>query len=312
VQVSDRLELIRVDTQQQLEKMRATVDDKLHQTLEERLGRSFKLVSDHLEKVQKGLGEMQSLAAGVGDLKKVLANVKTRGILGEIQLLNIIEEIMTPDQYALNVAVVPGRDSRVEVAIKLPGNKEEQTHLFLPIDSKFPMDKYQNLSDAYDLGCTVEIARCSKELHKAILVAAKEIRTKYVAPPYTTDFAVMFLPVEGLYAEISRQGDLLYTLRSEYQILVAGPSNLSAFLSSLQMGFRTLAIEKRSSEVWTILGQIKTEFGKFGTALEKVQKKLSEANSAIDQAGVRRRVLERKLSKVEELPVPTLPLKSVL
>ena len=312
LQVSERLDLIRLDNQQQLEKMRATVDEKLHQTLEERLGRSFKLVSDHLEKVQKGLGEMQSLAAGVGDLKKVLSNVKTRGILGEIQLLNIIEEIMTPDQYELNANIVPGRDGRVEVAIKLPGNKEKKAHLYLPIDSKFPMDKYQVLSDAYDGGCSVEIGKCSKELRKAILTAAKDIRSKYVAPPYTTDFAIMFLPVEGLYAEISRQGDLLHTLRSDYQILVAGPSNLSAFLSSLQMGFRTLAIEKRSSEVWTILGTIKTEFGKFGTALEKVQKKLSEANSAIDQAGVRRRVLERKLNKVEELPVPTLPLKSVL
>ncbi|NND33072.1 MAG: DNA recombination protein RmuC, partial [Saprospiraceae bacterium] len=214
--------------------------------------------------------------------------------------------------YDLNANVVPGREGRVEVAIKLPGNKEERTHLYLPIDSKFPMDKYQVLADAYDEGCAIEIARCGKELQRAILTAAKDIRTKYVAPPYTTDFAIMFLPVEGLYAEISRQGDLLHTLRADYQILVAGPSNLSAFLSSLQMGFRTLAIEKRSSEVWTILGTIKTEFGKFGTALEKVQKKLSEANSAIDQAGVRRRVLERKLNKVEELPVPALPLKSVL
>lgn len=311
-QMGERLEAMRSDNSIQLEKMRQTVDEKLHQTLEERLGRSFRLVSDHLEKVQKGLGEMQSLAAGVGDLKKVLSNVKTRGILGEIQLLNIIEEIMTREQYELNAAVVPGKDVRVEVAIRLPGKNDEQQMLFLPIDSKFPMDKYQSLTDAYDSGCATEIGLQGKELRKAIIQAAKDIRSKYVAPPYTTDFAIMFLPVEGLYAEISRQGDLLYVLRSEYQILVAGPSNLSAFLSSLQMGFRTLAIERRSSEVWTLLSQIKSEFGKFGDALEKVQKKLSEANSAIDQAGVRRRAMERKLNKVEELPINSLPVKSVL
>ncbi len=311
-EVSQRLETIRTENHQQLEKMRVTVDEKLHQTLEERLGRSFRIVSDHLEKVQKGLGEMQSLAAGVGDLKKVLSNVKTRGILGEIQLLNIIEEIMTPDQYELNISVTPGKDSRVEVAIKMPGKKNECEHLFLPIDSKFPLDKYQSLTDAYDLGCALQIAEKTKELKRAILVAAKDIQTKYIAPPHTTDFAIMFLPVEGLYAEISRQGDLLHDLRSKYQILVAGPNNLSAFLSSLQMGFRTLAIEKRSSEVWTMLSEIKTEFGKFGGALEKVQKKLSEANNAIDQVGVRRRVIERKLNKVEELPDDSLVVKRVL
>ncbi len=311
-QIADRLETIRSDNNLQLEKMRATVDEKLHQTLEERLGRSFRIVSDHLEKVQKGLGEMQSLAAGVGDLKKVLSNVKTRGILGEIQLLNIIEEIMTPEQYELNAAIVPGIDVRVEVAIKMPGKKNDQQYLFLPIDSKFPMDKYQALADAYESGSVIDISHQGKELKKAIIQAAKDIRSKYVSPPYTTDFAIMFLPVEGLYAEISRQGDLMYILRSEYQILVAGPNNLSAFLSSLQMGFRTLAIEKRSSEVWTLLSQIKNEFGKFGDALEKVQKKLTEANSAIDQAGIRRRVLERKLNKVEELPSSSLTVKSVL
>ncbi|MCB0689979.1 MAG: DNA recombination protein RmuC [Saprospiraceae bacterium] len=311
LQVSERLEVMRQDNNKQLEQMRATVDEKLHQTLEERLGRSFKVVSEHLEKVQKGLGEMQSLAAGVGDLKKVLSNVKTRGILGEIQLLNIIEEIMTKEQYQLNAVVVPGKDFRVEIAIKLPGKNDDHKTLFLPIDSKFPLDKYQALTDAYESGCAAEITNKSKELHRAIILAAKDIRSKYIAPPYTTDFAIMFLPVEGLYAEISRHGDLLHTLRTEHQILVAGPSNLSAFLSSLQMGFRTLAIEKRSSEVWTLLSEIKTEFGKFGTALEKVQKKLSEANNVIDQAGVRRRAIERKLNKVEELPEgPTV--KSVL
>ncbi|MCL4124213.1 UNVERIFIED_CONTAM: hypothetical protein GTU68_062336 [Idotea baltica] len=313
LQVGDRLEAIRLDNNVQLEKMRSTVDEKLHKTLEERLGRSFKMVSEHLEKVQKGLGEMQSLAAGVGDLKKVLSNVKTRGILGEIQLLNIIEEIMTGEQYDLNAAVVPGSANRVEVAIKMPGSSPGLKSLYIPIDSKFPMDKYQCLTEAYDLGCTQTISEKSKDLRRAIIVAAKDIQTKYIYPPHTTDFAIMFLPVEGLYAEVSRQGNLLHILRTEHQILVAGPSNLSAFLSSLQMGFRTLAIEKRSSEVWTMLAEIKTEFGKFGMALEKVQKKLSEANNAIDQAGVRKRALERKLNRVEDVPKsPALPVKSIL
>ncbi len=285
-----------------MEKMRATVDEKLHHTLEERLGRSFQLVSDHLEKVQKGLGEMQHLAAGVGDLKKVLSNVKTRGILGEIQLLNILEEVLTAEQYDLNVSVVPGRDSRVEVAVKMPGTSPAQKCLYLPVDSKFPMDKYQHLIDAYERGCPEEIQNTTKALHRALLTAAKDIRTKYVSPPYTTDFAILFLPVEGLYAEVSRSPELLYRLRNEFQILVVGPSNLTAFLSALKMGFRTLAIEKRSGEVWTLLSQIKTEFGKFGVALDKVQKKLNEANNVIEAAGTRRRVLERKLNKVEELP----------
>ncbi len=302
VEVDKRLQAMQADNTQSLEKMRHTVDEKLHQTLEERLGRSFKLVSDHLEKVQRGLGEMQSLAAGVGDLRKVLANVKTRGILGEIQLLNNIEEMMTPDQYALNIATVPGRESRVEVAIRFPGKTQDESCVYLPIDSKFPMDRYQVLSDAYESGCSESVAQSSKELARAITTCAKEIRKKYISAPYTTDFAIMFLPVEGLYAEVSRQSDLLYKLRSEFKIMVAGPSNLSAFLSSLQMGFRTLAIEKRSSEVWTLLSEIKTEFGKFGVALDKVQKKINEANNAIDQAGVRSRAIERRLNKVEELP----------
>ncbi len=307
-EVDKRLQAMQADNTQSLEKMRHTVDEKLHQTLEERLGRSFKLVSDHLEKVQRGLGEMQSLAAGVGDLRKVLANVKTRGILGEIQLLNIIEEMMTPDQYALNIATVPGRESRVEVAIRFPGKTQDESCVYLPIDSKFPMDRYQVLSDAYESGCSESVAQSSKELARAITTCAKEIRKKYISAPYTTDFAIMFLPVEGLYAEVSRQSDLLYKLRSEFKIMVAGPSNLSAFLSSLQMGFRTLAIEQRSSEVWTLLSEIKTEFGKFGVALDKVQKKINEANNAIDQAGVRSRAIERRLNKVEELPDTSQPL----
>ncbi|NND07690.1 MAG: DNA recombination protein RmuC [Saprospiraceae bacterium] len=300
--VDKRLQSMQSDNAQQLEKMRETVDEKLHQTLEDRLGHSFKMVSDHLEKVQKGLGEMQHLAAGVGDLKKVLANVKTRGVMGEMQLIKIIEQVMTVEQYELNASPVPGRDTRVEVAIKLPGKQTQADSLYLPIDAKFPMDRYQQLSDAYEDGCPEKIKSCSKDLQRAMLASAKDIQTKYIAPPHTTDFAIMFLPVEGLYAEVSRQPDLLYRLKSEHQVIVAGPNNLSAFLSSLQMGFRTLAIEKRSSEVWSLLSEIKSEFGKFGTALDKVQKKLSEANNVIDQAGVRRRAVERRLSKVEELP----------
>ena len=297
-----KLSAIQTDHRTHMEKMRETVDEKLHKTLEERLGRSFQLVSDHLEKVQQGLGEMKHLAAGVGDLKKVLSNVKTRGILGEIQLLNIIEEILTSEQYELNVSTVPGRECRVEVAIKMPGKDPAQTNLYLPIDSKFPMDRYQQLCDAYEQACPLAIQEAKKMLHRALLTSAKDIQAKYISPPYTTDFAILFLPVEGLYAEISRSPQLLHRLRTEFQILVVGPSNLSAFLSSLQMGFRTLAIERRSSEVWTLLSQIKTEFGKFGMALDKVQKKLTEANNVIEQAGTRRRVLERKLNKVEELP----------
>ena len=311
--VDEKLTSIQQDNNDNMEKIRATVDEKLHKTLEERLGRSFQIVSEHLEKVQMGLGEMRNLAEGVGDLKKVLSNVKTRGILGEIQLLNIIEEIMTTDQYGVNIATVPGCDCRVEVAVKLPGSKGDEKVVHLPIDSKFPMDKYQYLLDAYEEGDAQKIQNCRKDLQRALLTAAKDIKTKYVAPPHTTDFAIMFLPVEGLYAEVSRQPDLLYRLKSEFQILVVGPSNLSAFLSSLQMGFRTLAIEKRSSEVWSLLGEIKTEFHKFGDALDKVHKKLQEANNVIDRAGVRRRAVQRRLNKVEELPsAEQLKINSVL
>ena len=301
-EVDNRLVSIQKDNNLQLEKMRETVDEKLHQTLEDRLGRSFKLVSDHLERVQKGLGEMQNLAAGVGDLKRVLANVKTRGILGEVQLMNIIEEIMIPEQYELNVQIMPQSLNRVEIAIKLPGRSESEKPVWLPIDAKFPMDKYQSLQEAYDVGHPEILAVKIKEFGRAILAGAKNIQEKYISPPYTTDFAIMFVPVEGLYAEISRQPGLLHQLKSEFQIMVAGPNNLSAFLSSLQLGFRTLAIEKRSSEVWKLLDEIKSEFGKFGMVLEKVQKKLTEANKAIDDAGVRKRVIERKLNKAQELP----------
>ena len=305
--VTEQLSKMNADNHAQLEKMRETVDEKLHKTLEDRLGRSFKIVSQNLEMVQKGLGEMQHLANGVGDLKKVLANVKTRGVLGEIQLFNIIEDLLTTDQYELNCITIPGKNTRVEVAIKMPGQHAgEDSFLYLPVDSKFPMDKYEYLCDAYEAGCPEQIAFTTKDLERTILQFAKDIRSKYVSPPYTTDFAIMFLPVEGLYAEVSRHNNLITRLRNEHQIMVAGPSNLSAFLSSLQMGFRTLAIEKRSSEVWTMLSEIKTEFGKFGEALEKVQKKLTEAHNVIEKAGVRKRAVERKLSRVEDLPqLPT-------
>ncbi|MBX2817831.1 MAG: DNA recombination protein RmuC [Saprospiraceae bacterium] len=302
-EVALKLEAIKGDNQAQLERMRETVDEKLHKTLEERLGRSFKMVSEHLEMVQKGLGEMQHLASGVGDLKKVLSNVKTRGVLGEIQLLNIIDELLTKEQYMVNCVTVPGRNTRVEVAIKMPGQlADPASELLLPVDSKFPLDRYEYLCDAYEDGNPQTIQSTTKDLHRAILQAASDIRTKYVSPPHTTDFAIMFLPIEGLYAEISREPELLHRLRVEYQIVVAGPNNLSAFLNALQMGFRTLAIEKRSSEVWSLLSEIKSEFHTFGTALDKVQKKLTEASNVIDKAGVRKRAMERRLSKVEELP----------
>lgn len=300
--VEKRLEAIQQDNNAKLEKMRETVDEKLHKTLEDRLGKSFQLVSERLELVHQGLGEMQSLANGVGDLKRVLAGVKTRGILGEIQLGNILEQIMTREQYETNVSTKQMSREAVEFAIKLPGKDEEVQHIWLPIDSKFPLDKYQQLQDAYDTADHDAIARAGKSLESSIKSFAKDIRDKYIDPPYTTDFGIMFLPVEGLYAEVARRNGLLEDLQRHYRIIIAGPSTLSAFLNSLQMGFKTLAIEKRSSEVWKILGAVKTEFGKFGGVLEKVQEKLNQASKTIDAAGVRSRAIERKLRKVEELP----------
>ncbi|MCB9352379.1 MAG: DNA recombination protein RmuC [Lewinellaceae bacterium] len=300
--VEKRLEAIQQDNNAKLEKMRETVDEKLHKTLEDRLGKSFQLVSERLELVHQGLGEMQSLANGVGDLKRVLAGVKTRGVMGEIQLGNILEQIMTREQYETNVSTKQMSREAVEFAIKLPGKDEEVQHIWLPIDSKFPLDKYQQLQDAYDTADHDAIARAGKSLESSIKSFAKDIRDKYIDPPYTTDFGIMFLPVEGLYAEVARRNGLLEDLQRHYRIIIAGPSTLSAFLNSLQMGFKTLAIEKRSSEVWKILGAVKTEFGKFGGVLEKVQEKLNQASKTIDAAGVRSRAIERKLRKVEELP----------
>ena len=290
-------------TELKLEKMRETVDEKLHKTLEERLGQSFKLVSERLEAVQKGLGEMQNLASGVGDLKKVLSNVKTRGVLGEIQLGNILEQILAPEQYEMHVKTKASSNDHVEFAIKLPGKDTDGKPVFLPIDAKFPQEDYLRLQEAYEAGDTIGVENASKALTQSIKKFARDIRSKYIDPPFTTDFGIMFLPMEGLFAEVVRQADLVALLQRDYKIIVTGPTTLAAMLNSLQMGFKTLAIQKRSSEVWEILGAVKTEFGKFGDVLEKAQKKLNEANKELDTlVGTRTRMLLSKLKKVEKLP----------
>jgi len=282
--------------------MRETVDEKLHKTLEDRLGKSFELVSKQLIEVQKGLGEMQSLATGVGDLKRVLTNVKTRGVMGEIQLGNLLDQVLTPDQYAVNVSTIPGSRCHVEFAIKFPGKEDNGKHIWLPIDSKFPMNRYEQLHDSYESGDKDQVQAAKKAMFATIKTMAKDMKEKYIAPPHTTDFGILFLPTEGIYAEVVRDTELMQKLQQEYKIILAGPMNLSAMLNSLQMGFRSLAIEKRSSEVWKILGGVKTEFGKFGGVLDKVQKKLNEASTTLDKAGVRTRAIERNLRQVEALP----------
>ncbi len=290
-------------TNERLEKMRETVDEKLHKTLEERLGQSFKIVSERLEAVQKGLGEMQNLASGVGDLKKVLSNVKTRGVLGEIQLGNILEQILAPEQYDQNVKTKSGSDAHVEFAIKLPGNKASGKEIYLPIDAKFPQEDFVRLQAAYDGGDVSVIEAANRDLMRSIKAFAKDIKEKYLDPPNTTDFGIMFLPIEGLFAEVARQPDMIALLQREYKIIVTGPTTLAAMLNSLQMGFKTLAIQKRTSEVWNVLGAVKTEFGKFGGVLAKAQKKINEANNEIDNlVGTRTRMMLSKLKKVEELP----------
>jgi len=291
-------------TELKLEKMRETVDEKLHKTLEERLGQSFKIVSERLEAVQKGLGEMQNLANGVGDLKKVLSNVKTRGVLGEIQLGNILEQIMAPEQYEANVKTKQGSNDHVEFAIKLPGKDDAGKEVYLPIDAKFPQEDYVRLQTAYDEGDIAGIETANKALVQSVKKFARDIRDKYIDPPHTTDFGIMFLPIEGLFAEVVRQPEVVALLQREYKIIVTGPTTLAAMLNSLQMGFKTLAIQKRSSEVWQILGAVKTEFGKFGGVLEKAQKKINEANVELDNlVGTRTKMMLSKLKKVEELPV---------
>jgi DNA recombination protein RmuC len=295
-------ELIK-STEEKLEKVRETVDEKLHKTLEERLGQSFKLVSERLEAVQKGLGEMQSLANGVGDLKKVLSNVKTRGVLGEIQLGNILEQIMAPEQYAANVKTKKGSNDHVEFAIKLPGKDDFGQEVYLPVDAKFPQEDYVRLQTAYDTADLAGIESANKALAASIKKFAKDIRDKYIDPPFTTDFGIMFLPIEGLFAEVVRQPELVAILQREFKIIVTGPTTLAAMLNSLQMGFKTLAIQKRSSEVWQILGAVKTEFTKFGGVLEKARKKISEADDELEKlVTTRTNVLMSKLRKVEELP----------
>ncbi|AIF45851.1 DNA recombination protein RmuC [Dyella japonica] len=296
-----KLKDIQVDNAAKLEQMRATVDEKLQTTLETRLGQSFALVSERLEQVQRGLGEMQNLATGVGDLKRVLTNVKTRGILGEVQLGALLEQLLTTDQYDSNVVTIPGSNDRVEFAVRMPG-AGESAQLYLPIDAKFPVEDYQRLLDAQEAADADAATLAGRALELRVREEAKRIRSKYVAPPHTTDFAVLFLPTEGLYAEVIRRPGLFEALQRDYHITVAGPTTLTALLNSLQMGFRTLAIAKRSSEVWTLLGAVKTEFGKFGTVLEKTRKKLNEASNVIDQASVRTRAIERKLRGVETLP----------
>lgn len=303
--IESKLLHLQEGNEKKLEEMRQTVDEKLNATVEKRFNESFKLISDRLEQVHKGLGEMQSLATGVGDLKKVLTNVKTRGNLGEIQLGAILEEMFSREQYEQNAAVKERSQERVEYVIKLPGRSEDNKPLLLPIDSKFPNEDYQRLLDIYEnVGNTDQrqMDDANKQFENAVKKCAKDIRDKYINPPVTTDFAVMFVPTEGLYAEIMRRTGLFETIRRDCRVTIVGPTNLVAFLSSLQMGFRTLAIEKRSSEVWQILGAVKTEFGNFGTVLEKTKKKLEEATNTIDKAGVRTRAIERKLRTVQELP----------
>jgi DNA recombination protein RmuC len=304
--VEARLGAIQNDNASKLEEMRKTVDEKLHATLEQRLGDSFRLVSERLEMVHKGLGEMQTLAAGVGDLKKVLTNVKTRGTWGEVQLEALLDQVLTADQYDKNVATRPGSGERVEFAIRLPGQNDagaDRRPVWLPIDAKFPIEDYQRLTEAQERADPAAVEVAAKALETRLRDEAKKIRDKYVEPPHTTDFAILYLPTEGLYAEALRRPGLAEALQRECRVSLAGPTTLAALLNSLQMGFRTLAIEKRSSEVWAVLGAVKTEFGKFGEALESTRKKLEQATKSIESAGVRTRQIERKLKGVEALPV---------
>ena len=305
--LNERLGAIQADSAQKLEEMRKTVDEKLHATLEQRLGESFKQVSDRLEQVHRGLGEMQTLATGVGDLKRVLTNVKSRGTWGEVQLGALIEQTLTIDQYSKNISTRPGSRDLVEFAIRLPG-QDASSPVWLPVDAKFPVEDYQRLMDAQDRADLVEMESSAKALENRIKSEAKTIREKYVEPPYTTDFAILFLPTEGLYAEVMRRQGLLEALQRDYRVTVAGPSTFSALLNSLHMGFKTLAIEKRSSEIWNTLGQIKMEFGKFGEVIDATKKKLEAATKSFDAVDVRTRQINKKLSGVEALPLGITPL----
>lgn len=289
-------------TEENLEKMRVTVDEKLQSTLEKRLSDSFKMVSERLEEVHKGLGEMQSLAAGVGDLKKVLSNTKTRGVLGEVQLERILEQFLSPEQYEKNVITKKGSRETVEFAIKLPGKDYDNKTIYLPLDAKFPLEVYNKLLDAYDMQDQAQIEVNSKNLERFIKKSAKDIRDKYIDPPNTTDFGLMFLPTEGIYAEVLKNQNLVELIQREYKVNITGPTTLVALLNSLQMGFRSLAIEKHSSEVWKILGAVKTEFSKFETVLNSAQNKLNQASSEIDKlVGTRTRQINRKLKNIDKL-----------
>ena len=299
--VEQKLGAIQADNEKKLEQMRATVDEKLHATLEQRLGESFKQVADRLEQVHRGLGEMQGLAKDVGALNRVLTNVKTRGMFGEVQLAGLLEQVFTPEQYGVNVQTVPGSNARVDFAIKLPGRREDGAPLWLPIDAKFPRDDYERLLDAQERADKPEADAAARAIEQRLRLEAKTIREKYVAPPHTTEFAILFVPTEGLYAEALRRPGLMEALQREYRVTLAGPTTLLATLTSLQMGFRTLALEQRSAEVWEVLGAVKTEFGKFGDVLTKTRRKLKEAADTIDEAQTRTNVMTRKLKSVESL-----------
>ncbi len=301
--VDGKLKELQADNATHLEEMRRTVDEKLQGTLDKRLGESFKLVSERLEQVHKGLGEMQTLANGVGDLKRVLTNVKTRGTWGEMQLGNLLEQILTPDQYARNVLTKPAGREAVEFALKLPGRDEQGGNpVWLPIDAKFPKEDYERLVDASERGDAAAVEQAAKDLEGRVRSQARDIRDKYLEPPHTTDFGLLYLPTEGLYAEVLRRPGVADSVQREQRVVIVGPTTLAALLNSLQMGFRTLAIQKRSSEVWNVLGAVKTEFGKFGDTLDKVKKKLDETGNTLEEAAHRSRQLERKLRKVEALP----------
>lgn len=306
--MTESLNHMQTASQLQLDGIRRTVDEKLQETLDRKLSESFQQVSQRLEAVYKGLGEMQSLAAGVGDLKKVLSNVKTRGILGEIQLGAILEQILSPEQYAANVATKKGSQANVEYAVRLPGS--DGRPVWLPVDAKFPLDAYQQLLDAYDAADPALVDSAKKMLFQRVKGFAKEVRTKYIDPPNTTDFAILFIPTEGLYAELIR-GGMAETLQRDYQVTLAGPTTMSALLNSLQMGFRTLAIQKRSGEVWKVLGAVKTEFNTFASVLESTQKRLAQAGDDLDKlVGVRTRKIQSTLKQVEALPAELLPAAS--
>ena len=304
--LNERLAAIQADNTTKLEEMRRTVDEKLHATLEQRLGESFKLVSDRLEQVHKGLGEMQTLAGSVGDLKRVMTNVKSRGTWGEMQLGAIIDNVLTPDQFAKNVKTVPGSDELVEFAIRLPGRNDEHP-VWLPIDSKYPVEQYQRLMDAQDTADKAAIQSAGNAFESSIKLEARKIFSKYVSPPHTTDFAVLYLPTEGLFAEVIRRPGLVEAIQNDCRVMITGPANLAAMLNSLQMGFKTLAIEKRSSEVWSLLGVVKTEFAKFGDVVEATKKSIDAAAKKFDEVGVRTRAIQRRLRDVQDLPAPDVP-----